>query len=98
MLSSDTRPLARTVTTAVQSSHVLAATTASKVEQTRNDFIFYWESLDDWEILEDFGRLTGRVLTTWSAEDMKIAVIYLDKHWSWWTFCRSEIKTFNASL
>ena len=47
MLSSDTRPLARTVTTAVQSSHVLAATAASKVEQTRIDFIFYSENLDN---------------------------------------------------
>ena len=47
MLSSDTRPLARTVTTAVQSSHVLAATTASKMEHRRNNFIFYWESLDN---------------------------------------------------
>ena len=98
MLSSDTRPLARTVTTAVQSSHVLAATAASKMEHRRNNCISYWESLDDWEILEDFGQLTRRVLTTWSAADMKIAVIYLDKHWSCWTFCRSEIKTCNASL
>ena len=49
-------------------------------------------------LLGELGRLTGRVWTTWSAEGMKIAAIYLDKHWSWWTFCRSEIKTFNASL
>ena len=54
MLSSDTRPLARTVTTAVQSSHVLAATAASKMEHRRNNCISYWESLDDWEILEDW--------------------------------------------
>ena len=64
MLSSDTRPLARTVTTAVQSSHVLAATAASKVEQTRNDFIFYWESLDNLECggYEDSRYLYGQAL------------------------------------
>ena len=39
MLSSDTRPLARIVTMAVQSSHVFAAIATINVEQTRNAFI-----------------------------------------------------------
>ena len=33
-------------------------------------------------LLGEFGQLTGRVWTTWSAEGMKIALIYMDKHWS----------------
>ena len=63
MLSSDTRPLARTVTMAVQSSHVLAAIATIKVEQTRNAFIIQ-QLVSSWAAsrttLEEDGELIWR--------------------------------------
>ena len=59
MLSSETRPLARTVTTAVQSSQVLAAARARRAEEKMIAFM-----MEDWGLDWDRLRICSQPLSS----------------------------------